>query len=256
VPYETLRLQAGLRFLKRDVSRTLNEETAPGTQRTWKYTPVVRATWRPNPKLTVRGDLEAQTTIDPYTRLSPEGSIGSSIRLQYAFHNAWRVDNTWSFRNRETDQIGLSLRSRRNSTTLSYMPGSSLSYYGGFTYDSFLSENTVIYQRGQPPLTGLLSTDQTIDRTIFWGLQAEPRESLQFDFTGQFVRSTGRGVLTGEASTYGPLTWGAWGGDVSYNFAYVGQLSFGWQRSYYLEDLMRATDYSSNAFTLRINRSF
>ncbi|MBI2819177.1 MAG: hypothetical protein HYX73_04290 [Acidobacteria bacterium] len=256
VPTSSLRIQAGLRFLKRDVTRTENASVAPGTRRTWSYSPVVRVSWKPQARLSIRGNLETRTVVDPYARISSEDTIGSNIRVQYSFNNAWRLDNVWSFRNLETEGLGFLIHSRRNSTTLSYQPESLVGFYGGFTYDSFSSENSVIYQRGTPPLSGLLSTDQTIDRTYFWGLKVNPAPRLLLDLSGQFARSTGLGNFTGESSTYGPLTWTAWDSQLSYDFPRLGRLGFGWQRSYYYEDLRRATDYGANSFTMRIDRRF
>ena len=256
VPMESLRVQAGLRFLKQDVTRLLDGQIADGTGRTWTYTPMVRVSWKPSARWSVRGEWDKRTVVDPYVRITPEDTIGSSIRVQYSFSQQWRVDNVWSFRNFETDGLGLRMHSRRNSTTLSYMPESLVGFYGGFNYDSFFSENSVVYQQGTPPLTGLQSTDQTIDRTYFWGLKVNPAPRLLLDLSGQFARSTGLGTFTGESSTYGPLTWTAWNSEVSYDVPQLGRLAFGWQRSYYLENLRRANDYSANAFTVRIVRRF
>lgn len=256
VPAEALRIQAGLRFLKQDVTRKEDEQIAPGTGRTWTYTPVVRVSWKPNSNLSVRGQFESSTTVDPYVRIAPEDTRGSSIRVHYSFNDQWRVDNVWSFRNLKTESIGYLLHTRRNSTTLSYMPESLVGFYGGFNYDSFWSENSIVYQRGTPPLTGLQSTDQTIDRTYFWGLKVNPAKSLLLDLSGQFARSTGLGTFTGETSSYGPLTWTAWDSRISYDFPYLGQMGFGWQRSYYFEDLRRSSDYGTNSFTVRMDRRF
>ena len=256
VPSETLRVQAGLRFLKQDVTHKLNEQATLGTGRTWTYTPVVRVSWKPLSSLSVRGEFESRTVVDPYVRIGPEDTVGSSIRVQYIVSEDWRVDNVFSFRNLETERLGFLIHTRRNSTTLSYLPESLLGFYGGFNYDSFRSENSVIYQRGAAPLSGLLSTDQTIDRTYFWGLKVNPLRSLLLDLSGQFARSSGLGNFTGESSVYGPLTWTAWNSQLSYDVSRLGRMGFGWQRSYYFEDLRRASDYGANSFTLRIDRRF
>ena len=105
-------------------------------------------------------------------------------------------------------------------------------------------------------MTGLLSTDQTIDRTYSLGLKITPQNNLTLAFSGQFLRSTGLGALTGESSNYGPLTWPAWSAEIGYNTKNVGRVVLGWQHSYYYEDLYRVCDYSANAFTLRFDRTF
>jgi hypothetical protein len=117
------------------------------------------------------------------------------------------------------------------------------------------SQNSIAFLQGVPPLTGLLSTDQTIDRIFSLGIKTNPVGSLTFSFTGQFIRSTGLGTLTGENSTYGPLTWPAWTAEIGYTTKHIGRVVLAWQRSYYYEDLFRATDFSANAFTLRFERA-
>ncbi len=51
------------------------------------------------------------------------------------------------------------------------------------------SENSIAFERGVPPLTEWLSTDQTIDRIYSWGLKASPQDNLTLSFTSQFVRN-------------------------------------------------------------------
>ena len=137
-----------------------------------------------------------------------------------------------------------------------YQPLVKLSLQGGFNYGNFSSQNTIAFLSGVPPLTGLLSTDQTIDRTFFGGFKVTPTANLTLGFTGQFIRSTGLGTLTQETSMYGPLTWPAWSAEVGYLTKHVGKVVFSWNRSYYSEDLFHAADFGSNAFTLRFERAF
>jgi hypothetical protein len=256
VPVESVRIQAGLLFLKQDVTRTDDGAIIPGTRRTWSYSPVIRASWKPNANFFVRGTFETRTVVDPYTRLGPEDTHGSSIRAQYTFRRFWRIDNVWTFRNLETAGIDYVVHTRSNSTTLSYSPESLVGFYGGFTYDSFYAQNSIVFQGGTPPLTGLFSTDQTIDRTTFGGLKINPVKGLVLDLSGQFIRSTGFGVISSEPSTAGPLTWATSNSVLSYEIRRLGKLSLGWQRSYYLENLLRTTDYGANSITFRIDRSF
>lgn len=256
VPRASLNIRAGLRFLKQDIVRKENDKLAPGTQRTWSYTPLVNVGWTPSKKFSLRGDFESRVVVDPYVRITPENTVGSTIRARFYPSDRWGIDNTWSFRNWKTEDIGFLAHSRSNSTSLWFQPFDRLGFQGGFNYRNFSSENTVRFQRGIPPLTGLLSTDQTIDHTYFVGVKTNPKESLTLSFTGQFIRSTGLGTFTGETSTYGPLTWPACTAEIAYTASRIGRVAFTWQRSYYHEDLFRAADYSANAFTLRFERAF
>jgi hypothetical protein len=242
--------------MKEDIVRKTNGLIDDGTQRTWTYTPLINVSWTPVKKLSVRGEFESRTAVDPYVRISPESIVGSTIRTRYNPSDKWGIDNTWSFRNMKTQDIGFIAHSRSNSTTLWYQPMDKLGVQGGFTYGNFSSQNTIGFLQGIPPLTGLLSTDQTIDRIYSLGIKTNPKGSLTLAFTGQYIRSTGLGTVTGEASTYGPLTWPAWSAEIGYTTKRVGRVVLAWDRSYYHEDLFRATDYGANAFTLRFERAF
>lgn len=256
VPFSTLSVRAGVRFFKQDVVRQVNGSTAPGTRRSWFYTPVLEVSWKPSSKLRVSGELEHRTAVDPYVRISPEGTVGSNLRVRFSPSSRWGIDNTFSFRNRETDLLQYRIRTRANSTALWVQPREQFRIHGGFTYSSFFSRNSIAYLRGAAPLTGLLSLDQAIDRSVFGGIRAGPLRNLTVTFSGQFIRSTGTGNFTGETTTYGPLTWPSWNAAIAYQIKDVGRLLFDWQHSYYLENLSRATDFTANAFTLRWEISF
>jgi len=255
-PYAALSLRAGLRFTKQDVVRKEDERTAPGTRRSWSYSPLVNASWRPNRMFRLTGQFEHRTAVDPYVRISPESTVGSSLRARFSPGGRWGIDNTFSFRNRETELLDFQMQSRTNSTSLWYQPLPQWGVNAGFTYSSFFSENTVRYLRGTPPLTGLFSRDQTIDRSYFGGLRTRLLPMLTLSFSGQFIRSTGLAAFSGETSGYGPLTWPAWNAEIAYRTPRAGRLVFAWQQSYYLEDLYRATDFRSTAFHMRWDYSF
>ena len=255
-PYAALSLRAGLRFTKQDVVRKEDGETAPGTRRSWSYSPLVNASWRPNRMFRLTGQFEHRTAVDPYVRISPESTVGSNLRARFSPSGRWGIDNTFSFRNRETDLLDFEMQSRTNSTSVWVQPFTQLGVNAGFSYSSFSSENSVRYLRGTPPLTGLFSRDQTIDRSIFGGFRARLMPMLTLSFSGQFIRSTGHAVFSGEPSTYGPLTWPAWNAEIAYQTPRAGRLVFAWQQSYYLEDLDRATDFRSTAFHMRWDYSF
>ena len=64
------------------------------------------------------------------------------------------------------------------------------------------------------------------------------------------------GITASERGTFGSLTWPSWSAEIGYSLPPVGRVIFGWQRSYYYEDLFRVTGYSANGFTVRFERSF
>ena len=255
-PSQQLSVRAGLRFVKQDIVRTVDGQTTIGTRRTWSYTPLINAAWTPNTKFSLRGDFESRVTVDPYVRISPETSVGSKIRTRYSPNSKWGIDNTFSFRNASTQDLNFLAHARSNFTSLWYQPVSRIGFQGGYTYTNFYSKNSIAFLQGVPPLNGLFSEDQTIDRIITMGLNLNATSALTVGFTGQYIRSTGTGTIPGTPTIYGPLTWPAWSAEIGYNTKHFGRVVFGWQRSYYNEDLFHPVDYSANGFTLRFERAF
>lgn len=255
-PAQTLTIRGGFRFFKRDVVRTVDGQKSIGTGETWAYTPLINAAWTPSKKFSLRGDFDSTVTVDPYVRITPESSVGAKVRSRFNFTDKLGIDNTFLFRNLSTDDLTFVAHARSNFTTLWYQPNARVGLQGGFSYGSFSSRNSIRFLQGAPPLTGLLSTDQTVDRTYTLGVRLNPANAWSLGFTGQFIRSTGVGTIAGEPSIYGPLTWPAWSAEIGYNTKHLGRMVFAWQRSYYFEDLFRAADYSANGFTLRFERAF
>jgi hypothetical protein len=256
VPFPKLSVRAGLRFFKEDIVSKVNGQEVQGTQRSWYYTPVIDVAWRPSPKLRLQGKFERRTVVDPYIRISPENTVGSNIKVHFSPSEHWGIDNTFSVRNQESTRIQLDVRSRANSTSVWFQPADRLSLNAGFTYRSFFSNTTIRYLVGTMPLTGLFSTDQDIDRIYSCGLRTRLAPRLTLSFSGQFLRSTGLATFTGESTTYGPLTWPAWDTSLSYQLKEGGEFVFGWQHSYYLEDLVRTMDFRANALRIAWNFSF
>ncbi len=80
--------------------------------------------------------------------------------------------------------------------------------------------------------------------------------NLGINLTGNFVRSTGAGEISGELPNFGPLTWPLATGTVYYDFARFGRLSIDLQRTYYLEEIVRGNDFRANLLTIRWTRDF
>ena len=255
-PYPALNLRAGLRFTKQDVVRKEDDQLASGTRRSWSYSPLVNASWRPSRMFRLTGQFEQRTAVDPYVRISPESTVGSTVRARFTPGERWGIDNTFSFRNQETELFDFQMHSRTNSTSVWFQPLPQLGWNAGLSYSSFRSRNSVRFLRGAAPLTGLSSIDDVIDRSLFGGVRVRPTGPLTLSFSGQFIRSTGQAVFGGETGSYGPLTWPAWNGEIGYRMPRTGRLIFAWQQSYYLENLFRATDFRSTAFQIRWDYSF
>ena len=139
---------------------------------------------------------------------------------------------------------------RSNAATISYALSERFSAFAGFSYDSFFATASVTFIRGIPPLNTTWR-DQTVNRVWQLGVNAQPTHRLGFTFTGDFVRSTGLGEITGELPRFGPLTFPMGTATVHYDVPRLGRFALDVQRTYYYEQIVRGNDFSANLVTIR-----
>jgi hypothetical protein len=87
-------------------------------------------------------------------------------------------------------------------------------------------------------------------------VDAKPAKGFGLRLTGNYDRSTGLAVLSGEPPAYGPLTWPLVTGTVYYDFPKAGRLSVDLQRTYYVEQIVTGNNFSANMLTIKWTRSF
>ena len=146
-------------------------------------------------------------------------------------------------------------RVRMNAITATYALNDRLSVFGGLSYDSMFAGASTTFLRGTAPLTNLLQ-EQTIDRVWQGGLAVKPTRNFGLNFTGNFVRTTGASMITGERPYYGPLKWPLAMATAYYDFPKAGRLSVDLGRSYYLEEIVSANNFSANMLTIRWTKDF
>jgi hypothetical protein len=142
-----------------------------------------------------------------------------------------------------------------NALTVSYSLNERFSVFGAFTYSNFYAAGNVQYARGTLPLSDFL-TDQEVNRVWQLGVEAKPTKRLGFRFSGNYDRSTGLAVISGEPPAYGPVTWPLATGTAYYDVPTAGRLSIDLQRSYYIEQIVTGNNFSSNLLTIRWTRDF
>jgi hypothetical protein len=130
-----------------------------------------------------------------------------------------------------------------------------LTLLGGFTYDSFLATASVTFLRGTAPLNATWR-DQTINRIWMAGIEAKPTKHATINLSGNYIRTTGVGEISGEIPTQGPIRWPLMTGTASYDFPHAGRLSIDLQRTYYIEQIMTGDNFAANLLTLRWTREF
>ena len=256
VPTRGLILRPGIRVMSRDVK--VLEDGVIDDVRTKKINtvwPVLGAFYQPTKKFSVRGDFQSITNGASYTRISPHTDVGGRIVFRFKPTEKITVEDNLVLRSRKFLDTQFRNNLHLNAINIAYDLNERFGVYGGFSYDSWFATASVTFIRGTQP-RDVTWQDQTVNRVWTGGLAIKPMRRLGFNFSGNFVRTTGAGTITGEPPYFGPLTWPLATGTLYYDVPRLGRLSVDLQRSYYLEEIVRANDFGSHLLTIRWTRDF
>ena len=109
--------------------------------------------------------------------------------------------------------------------------------------------------------------DQEINRVWSGGIEAKPTKRSGLRLSENYDRSTGVGAIRGvpaattpatynEPPAYGPVTWPLVTGTAYYDLPVAGQIAVDLQRTYYLQQIVTANNFSANLLTIRWTRGF
>jgi len=203
----------------------------------------------------LRGEVQNISNGTPYTRISPRTNVSSRIVARVQPWKRVSIEENLSLRNAEFDATDFRNTMRANATTITYTLNDKLSLLGGFTYDSFLATASVTFLRGVAPLQAIWR-DQTINRIWQGGFEARLARNLSVQFSGNYLRTTGVGEISGEPPISGPIRWPMATGTIAYSFPKAGTLSIDLQRTYYIEQLLRGDNFNANILGIRWTRAF
>jgi hypothetical protein len=256
LPTRSLVVRPGIKFLKRDVEVLEDGESDPvRSKRTKTVWPTLSVYYQPAKIFSVRGDFQSITNGTSYTRITPHTDVGSRLVFRFRPTEKISVEDNLVIRNRKFLDTDFRNNFRSNAAVISYAFNDRFSLFGGFSYDSFFATASVTFIRGTPPLTTSWR-DQTVNRVWQAGIATKPVRNFGINLSGNFVRSTGAGEISGELPYFGPLTWPMVTGTVYYDFPKAGRLSVDLQRTYYLEEIIRGNDFRANLLTIRWTRDF
>ena len=255
-PAKQLLVRPGIRLMKRDVTVIEDGVAVPQSSRRSKYVwPVLSVYYSPSTKVSLRGELQNINNGTPYTRISPRTNLSSRIVARVQPSNRVSIENNLSLFNADFDATDYRNTMRSNATTITYTLNNKLALLGGFTYDSFLATASITFLRGVAPLQAIWR-DQTINRVWQAGIDARPVRNLTLQFSGNYLRTTGVGEISGEPPAFGPLRWPLLSGTIAYDFPKAGRLSIDLQRTYYIEEILRGDNFSANILGIRWTREF
>jgi hypothetical protein len=256
LPTHSLIVRPGLRYLKRDIEVLEDGQVDDvRTHRIKTVWPTLSVFYQPSKIFSVRGDFQSTTSGASYTRISPHTDVGSRLVFRFKPTAKLSVEDNLIIRNRKFQDTDFESNLRLNAFSVSYALDERFSIYGGLSYDSFFGTASVTFLRGTAPLA-VTWRDQTVSRVWQAGIAAKPHRNLGLNLTGNFLRTTGAGEISGEPPYFGPMTWPLATGTVYYDFPKLGRLSIDLQRTYYLEEIVRGNDFQANALTLRWTRDF
>ncbi|HEY2931941.1 MAG TPA: hypothetical protein VGK99_09345 [Acidobacteriota bacterium] len=256
LPLHSLVIRPGIRYLNRDTKALEDNRIDPQrTRRVKSVWPIASVYYRPSSLWSVRADFHNIVSSGSYTRISPHVDRGTRVVLRFQPSEKISVEDNLVVRDRELHDTAYRNNVRSNAAAVSYALNDRIAVHGGFAYDSFFATASVTFLRGTAPLTTLWR-DQTLNRVWRAGVAANPMRRLGINLTGNFVRTTGAGEISGEPPKYGPITWPLVTGTVYYDLPRAGRIAIDMQRTYYIEELIRGDNFQANLLTLRWTRGF
>jgi hypothetical protein len=255
-PVENLVLRPGVRLSKVDI-KSLENGVIDGarTLRTKHARPELRFGYKPTSTLSFRGDVHSSTNGSSYTAITPHTTIAGKLIARYQPLANLSIENALTLATSRLVDSGYRNRIRANTITIAYALEEKFSVFGGFGYDSFFAEGDIVYARGTSPLTSVIR-DQEIHRVWQFGLDARLASRLGVRLSGNYDRLTGSGEILGEPPAYGPLKWPLATATVYMDIPRAGRFWLDLQRTYYIEELVPANNFSANLLTLRFTRTF
>ena len=255
-PRPELVLSPGVRFSSFNIESSEEGITDPArTLDTTHVRPELRFGYKPWSKLSLKGDVHTGISQRSYTAISPHTRVAGHLAVRFEILSNLSLENTLRAVSASLTESDYENRIWANTAILSYAFNERFSIYGGLSYDSYFAQGDIVYARGTSPLTSTIR-DQEIHRVWQGGLDAKPVQYVGIRVSANYDRLTGVGEILGEPPAYGPLTWPMATGTVYVEYPKLGRLSFDFQRTYYIEEIVPANNFSANLLTIRYTRGF
>jgi hypothetical protein len=249
-------IRTGARVMKRDVTALDDGVAVPqATRRSRIVSPIASVYYAPSSRLRLRADIQGTSNDGPYTRITPRTDIATRFVGTFQAHEKLRIENALQVRTGKYSSTEFRSAYRANSTTLTYEFSGRYAGFAGFSYDSSMATASVTFLRGPGPLV-VTWRDQTINRVWQAGVTATPANALELRISGNYLRTTGVGEISGEPPVYGPIRWPMLSATAAYRVPRLGTLSFDLQRTYYKEELVSGDNFAGTLFGLHWTKDF
>ncbi len=256
-PWPSVQIRPGVRLMKDDIeflSQGVADQTL--THRIKTAWPILGLDYHPVSWLAIHGAVQTVTVGTPYTALNPHTDESTYWTVRVSPLDSLMFSDTINARNATLlENVGFHDRARGNAAQLTYEFSQRFSLFGGFSYRQNDLHANVVFIRGTPPLNQT-AFDRTINRVLMAGIHAEPIKHLDLEFSGNYVRLTGLGGVTGEVPAYGPERYPYATGRVRYTVPGYGSFTVDLQRVYYIEELIPLNNFGANILTIKWSRAF
>jgi hypothetical protein len=255
-PLDNLTLRPGVRFSKSDIA-TFENGVIDGarTLRTKHARPEFRFGYTPWSKLSFRGGLHSSTSGASYNAITPHTRVAANLVTRIAPKENLSIENSLTVSSARLEDSNYRNRVRSNTITVSYAVDENFSAFGSVGYESFFAQGNIVYARGTSPLTSVLR-DQEIHRIFQAGFDVKPVSWLGVRMSANYDRLTGQGEIVGEPPSQGPLTWPLATGTLYFDLPKAGRFWLDFQRTYYIEEIVTANNFSANLLTIRFTKTF
>ncbi|MBV8847926.1 MAG: TonB-dependent receptor [Bryobacterales bacterium] len=256
-PSASLLVRAGVRLQNNDVLALVDGVVdATRTKTIHTAWPIGSIYFQPSKVISIRANVEEINNGTSYTRVTPHTDIGARFIVRVRPTEKFYLEDTAIVRNRKLLETDYRSTIRSNAATINYEFSPRFTAFAGFSYDSFFAADFVNFLRGPAPITNVALRDQTVDRVWQAGLRVLPVKRLGIDFTGNYVRSTGLGEISGEAPLYGPMKFPYVTGSLYYDFPAFGRFTVQLQRTYYVEEIVPGNNFGAKLLMIAWTRSF
>ncbi len=253
-PAPSLLFSPGITWDNANVESLVSGAAVPTQTLRWNTVePSLSAFWQPISRLSLRGDIRTTDVGASYTAITPHTDTTGNIMVRLKLATNLSLDDTVNTVSSRLRASGFQERVRSNSTLLNYAYKDRLTFFGGLSYDSVIALGDIAFARG--PAESL--RDQEIDRVWQGGFQVNPGHHFGLRFTGNFDRSTGVGRISGNRPpSYGPETFPYATATGFYDFPKAGRLSVDLQRSYFIEQIVKANNFGAKVLMIRWTKNF
>jgi len=218
--------------------------------------PELSIAYRPRRWLSARATWRNASNDTPYTRMSPADRTDTHLIATVQPMEALTLTASGDFLDAKQTATGFENRIRGGSIHASYTFNDRLTGFGSYDYRSLLATGTVTFARGTGPLEDLPMQDDELNHIWQGGVTARLTQRLEVTATGNYDRTTGLDMISGEPPLYGPdsFAYGTISG--SYDVPVVGRVSVDWQRAHYFQEILPMNDFRSTMVIIRLTRGF